>query len=257
MTIPLACPACRSLRLAPRGIAAQALVHELQARFTDARIFELSSDTAKSPKKQVRVMHEFSQEPQGILVATQLVFSQAPPPLDLIVVSAAEQLLTISDFRTEEQFFSTIMRFRGMLQEKGRLIIQAWHPDRALLKLAVQDNWEEFAQQELALRKSLSWPPFRRIAKLTLKHPDAAKADEQSEQMLKKLKRTLITTHYSARAEILGPSSGLIARPRGKHQRIIIVKWKPKGEFDTLFEKKLAEIIPPQWDITINPSSIL
>jgi len=253
----LACPVCRSLRLTPRGIAAQAIASDLAHHFPHAALFELSSDATSNQKAQKKILDEFAKTPKSILIATHMALAMNVPQTDLIIVATAEQLVAMQDFRAEERFFETIIRLKGMLEKTGTLAIQAWRTQNTLLDTAARGDWNHFAKQELILRKSLAWPPFRRIAKLTLENKNAEVAERQSQKLILQLKKSLSLIPYPISPEVIGPSPGLIPRPRGKHIRILIVKWKPGGEFDTLVERKIIKITPPEWEITINPSSII
>lgn len=257
MRMALACPSCRSLRLSSRGIAAQALVSELKNRFPKANIFELSADATPNEHGQKRTLNAFSDAAGGILVATHMLFAKTLPPIDLCVIASVDQLLTIPDFRAEERLFEMITRLKGLLSQQGELIIQSWNPHNPLLQKAASGDWKDFIREELALRKSFAWPPFMRLAKLTYAHRNAETADAAVKQFIEKLQKTLSLNRYPLYAEVLGPSPGLVPRPRGKYVRIILVKWKPKNDFDTSMEEKLSHIVPARWDVTVNPSSIL
>ena len=115
------------------GAGTQKIEEEAAALFPQARIARLDSDTAQNKSFEERTIKNFSSGETDILIGTQIVskgfdFSN----LSLVVIIAADTLLTTQDFRADEKALQLLEQFRGRCgrrSEQGLFIIQtSQHP---------------------------------------------------------------------------------------------------------------------------------
>jgi hypothetical protein len=87
--------------------------------------------------------------------------------------------------------------------------------DAPAIRLAASHEFERFALQELEDRKQFGLPPYRRLARLILRHPGETECAE----------RAVALTHairsFAGSVEVRGPSVCPIARIAGKYRRQI------------------------------------
>jgi primosomal protein N' (replication factor Y) len=51
---------------------------------------------------------------------------------------------------------------------RGRLLVQTRSPEHPVLRAAISDDYEGFASAELPRRRTMSYPPYGHLAKITL-----------------------------------------------------------------------------------------
>src|SRR3989344_5243857 len=253
MPPPMACPSCHSWSLKPSGIGSTAVAEAATKLFYDTRVLRLDSEVTPRSKEQHMVLEEFTRQKKTILVATQMLFGKMLPKVDVVGIIAADQLLAMPDFQAEERLFATVSRLQEFLKHKGKMYLQTWKPENPAITTAVAGDYKSFAKKELQLRREFGWPPFSRLAKLIVRHRDKKAAESEAQNLAKKLKAISGTL----KTEIIGPHPAFIPRIRGKYVFHIILKWKPKGLEDVRVEKLLWTVVSRDWEVSINPESIV
>lgn len=85
------------------------------------------------------------------------------PRVTLVGVIAAESSLNIDDYRAGERTFQILTQVAGRAGREnlpGKVIIQTYNPDHFSIEKAKEQNYEEFYNTEILLRKQLKYPPF-------------------------------------------------------------------------------------------------
>lgn len=186
-----------------------------------------------------------------IVLSTSAIFSQ--PIIDkfaLIGIISADTLLNLADFNSSEKTFYFIADLANFPLKKidrlPQLVIQTNNPNLKLFKLASTNNWQVFYQQELKQRKTLNYPPFSIIAKLSITKKNSQQAAHLAEILYHKLKGI-----PQNKVEIEPPitSFGQLSK---KSKWNIILKSKKRQDLDQI----LAQI-PAQWTINIDPDTLL
>lgn len=255
---PLACPACRGLKLIPLGFTTAAIEETLKRFFPKLTLHRLDSDITPTVKEQASMLNAFRNEKgPALLVATRMAFTQDLPKLDIVAVPAFDHMNAIPNFRADEEALHSLLSLRQRLKASGKLLVQTWHPDRLLLDAALHGDLTPFIKNELELREKFGWPPYRRVAKLLYEHRDSAHALSEANHLVAALQETLNATPSTPNAEIIGPTPAFIPRINNRYRWIILIKWSPKNATDLRLERQLRDLVPPQWDIDINPASIL
>jgi primosomal protein N' (replication factor Y) len=105
-----------------------------------------------------------------LLIGTQrCLHAPRPPRLSLVAVLDAELDLSHPDFRAEERQLQLLVRLQDLLQPtlaSSTLLVQSRQPDRQVLQALITRRLEPFYAGEIAQRRSLGYPPFRRLAAL-------------------------------------------------------------------------------------------
>src|SRR3989344_3636766 len=253
MPPPMACPSCQSWSLKPSGIGSTAVAEAATKLFYDTRVLRLDSEVTPRSKEQHMVLEEFTRQRKTILVTTQMLFGKRLPKVDVVGIIATDQLLAIPDFQAEERLFATVSRLQEFLKPKGKMYLQTWKPENPAITTAAAGDYRNFAKKELQLRKEFSWPPFSRLAKLIIRHHNKEVAESEAQNLAKELK----TIKGKLKTEIIGPHPSFIPRIRGKYIFHIIMKWKPRDVEDVRVEKLLWTVVSRDWEVLINPESIV
>ncbi|MBU2036876.1 primosomal protein N' [Patescibacteria group bacterium] len=214
---PATCPVCQSWRIKTVGSGTQKIETETKKFFPNAKILRLDSDNSPKPKDQQKIIADFINHKTDILIATQMIFSwpteltTAQPAV--IGLLSADTLLHIPDFRSGERTWQTIMAFQSVIARRHKptkqsrnitathgiatlptvarddriFIIQTYNPDNSVLKYVKNNDYAGFAKEDMATRKTLNYPPFSQIIKLTFRHRDGKKAGQEAKILAAKL----------------------------------------------------------------------
>jgi len=143
------CPACGSERLGEAGLA----VDGARASLAEALGVEVGLLTAQ--KRQ-------AQGAAPVVVCTPRYV--AGGGWDLVAVPDADSLLFGSG-STERGFR---LLYGVSEASRGRLLVQTRSPEHPVLRAALADDFEGFAAAELPRRRTMSYPPYGHLAKITL-----------------------------------------------------------------------------------------
>jgi primosomal protein N' (replication factor Y) len=104
------------------------------------------------------------------------------------------------------------------------VIIQTYRPDSAPILLAAQERDEEFWTQELALRKSLDFPPFTRLIRIVVRGRDEDKVRAEASQMAQTLREAFPPSPDGTGPEVLGPVECALATIAGNRRWQVLVR---------------------------------
>jgi len=145
------------------------------------------------------------------------------------------------DFRAEEKTFSLITQVAGRAgrKESGKVIIQTYNPSTSAIKLAAEHDYEGFYKQEILNRAELNFPPFVRMAKLTIKDENDGAAHRKAEALSDFLKRQNKDEKYQ-----ITFAPGVISKLKNKYIYNIFIQGEDPNS--------LVEKIVDKSGITIN-----
>jgi primosomal protein N' (replication factor Y) len=132
----------------------------------------------------------------------------------------ADSMLHYPDFRSNErgyQLLSQVSGRAGRKNQKGKVIIQTYSPDHAVLQDVINHDFESFYKRELTERYNFSYPPYSRLIEIRLKHQDYTQVDLAANELTLLLKRK-----FGKR--VLGPNQPSINRIRNYFIRTIMLK---------------------------------
>ena len=220
---PTACPGCRGTHLEVLGVGTERVEEFFIARFPSARIVRLDRDTAR-PGDAAAVVGRLNRSEVDLIIGTQLLLSGPRPARPgLIGLLLADGAFHLPDFRAGEQTFqliSRILNFSG----GGEVILQTYHPTHESIAWAVTGDPREFYEKELAQRRALGYPPFVRLAAVTVKALNESRAEAAAEQLAERLKQAVRSDGPRPGLQILGPAAAMRPRLRGKYRRQILIK---------------------------------
>ena len=164
LRVPTACPDCGHTELVPVGSGTQRVESILQSRFPDARILRVDRDTTKNKLSWQRMRDQIHANEVDILVGTQMLAKGHDfPALTLVGVLNPDSALYSSDFRVAEKLFAQFMQVSGRAgraDKAGEVYIQTAFPDHPLFSCLKMQDFEGWAQSQLAERQMAGFPPF-------------------------------------------------------------------------------------------------
>jgi primosomal protein N' (replication factor Y) len=234
--IPEICPSCGIGPIAPYGIGTQRVAAEVETLFPAARIVRMDADTTTRIGDHARLLDRFGRE-ADILIGTQMVAKGLDfPEVTLVGAIAADLDLHVADYRAAERTFDLVVQVCGRSgrARAGEAFIQTYSAAHPAIVFAAQHDYEGFAQQELAERRALQWPPFVRLVFAGVVGRDRATVEATLERYAEALRD-------DARWEVLGPVAYPLARLNDEWRYRIAIKTR---ELEALRDALRTVVLP-------------
>ena len=177
-----ACPDCGSIKLSYAGTGTQKIVSELQKLYPNARILRMDNDTTSGKEGHYKILKAFAEKQADILVGTQMIAKGHDfPAVTLVGILDADMSLHFSDYRSGERTFQLITQVAGRsgrAGEAGKVVLQTFDPENAVLRYAIEYDYEGFYRNEISLRAAMAFPPFSKIVRVLVTGEDDKKTLE-------------------------------------------------------------------------------
>lgn len=257
--VPAQCSNCGSHRLRFQGTGTEKVEDEVQKIFPNARIRRLDSDSMKNKTIMENVQSEFAGGNFDILVGTQMLAKGWDlSGVGLIGVVNSDTMLALPDYRANERTFQIITQVAGRAGRgafPGKVIMQTFSPDNIAIKAAMNHDYETFFNSEIKEREEFHYPPFARIIKLSVAKKDKQKAETSAEKLTQELKSLSVKT---LSIDVVGPAPGFIPKIKNLHTFYVIIKLvQPYEQKIPQAIHKLLSGLDPDWDVDVDPDSIL
>ncbi len=160
--LPAFCPDCGGeLRFV--GSGTQHVEDELRELFPGTEILRMDTDTVTPVGSHERLLDRFRDEKIPIMIGTQMVTKGLNfENVTLVGVLCADQSLYSGDYRAGERTFSLITQVVGRSgrgEKPGRAVIQTFTPENQTILQAAQQNYKDFYESEIKLRRLQNAPP--------------------------------------------------------------------------------------------------
>ncbi len=160
------CPACGSWRLREQGFGIQLIEEEVRATFPGVPVLTFDSTTATTNNKAEKLAAEFAHAKGVIMLGTAMALPYLPDQIDLSVITSYEASRSMATWRADENVFSCFLKLREKTIRET--IIQTRSETDPLLKLVERGALDAFYADEIAVRSSLSYPPFATFILFTM-----------------------------------------------------------------------------------------
>ena len=146
------------------------------------------------------------------------------PQVNLSSVILADNMLNIENYRANEMSFQTLVQIIGRAGRDelnpGIAIIQTYNPDHYIIELAQKQNYKDFYDSEIEIRKMLKYPPFVDILLISI----FADTNEDAEKTITDLYRLLNKTKIHDNIQIFEPQAYRVTKIQNKYRWKIILK---------------------------------
>jgi len=241
-----ACPKCQSNDFVDSGRGIEKIEEHLARIFPGIATARLDRDSTARQGESERILDRFRDGEIRILLGTQMVAKGHDfPKVNVVGVLDAEGGLSLADFRAEERVFQLITQVAGRAGRHGgagRVFLQTFKPESALLRFALQHDYRGFFQAESGKRRELGYPPFRKLLLFEMLGPD-------EDQVRKEMDRVAVLLHEfapAAHAEVLGPAYAALKKIRKDYRLQALVKGPYPNQLQWLAEKILEHYQPPK-----------
>src|SRR6266571_4850120 len=167
-------PACRGRRLAPFGWGAERVEHAVRRRFVSARIARFDPEATRGARAEAQRKAALSAD---VVIGTRGALRLfGPASLGLAGFVSPDQLLGLPDFRATERAFGVLWAAAERVGPDGQLIVQSQNPGHYALDAVSRQDLTAFYKPELKFRAELGYPPFRRLAIVTVAAPSGSES---------------------------------------------------------------------------------
>ena len=221
-----ACPECGSIKLSYAGTGTQRIVAELQKLYPRARILRMDNDTTSGKEGHYKILKTFAEKKADILVGTQMIAKGHDfPAVTLVGILDADMSLHFSDYRSGERTFQLITQVAGRsgrAGETGKVVLQTFDPENAVLRYAIEYDYEGFYRNEISLRAAMAFPPFSKIVRVLVTGEDDKKTLEGLREVYFALEK--IYTENPEKFLFFNKMRAPIKRIQNKHRYQVLMR---------------------------------
>lgn len=272
---PKNCPQCESEHIRFFGTGTQKVEEELAKLFPGIRVIRMDVDTTTEKNAHEKLLKAFGDRQADVLLGTQMVAKGLDfPYVTLVGVIAADTTLNLPDFRAAERTFQLLTQVAGRAGRhhlSGEVIIQTYNAEHYAILAAQQHHYEQFVQEELALRSSMMYPPYCRLILVTMTHEQLAMLSDVSQRFVHELRElaeyegVLVPLHSRMKRalEILGPVASPIARIKDRYRYQCVIKYRGSIAASELVQRAMAPFVEGnnknkvQFSVDVDPQVIL
>ena len=243
--MPRACPSCGGEHLSFLGAGTQKIEAELQETGDGLRVLRMDADTTTEKTAYDRILSRFRNREADVLLGTQMVTKGHDfPAVALSGVLLADTSLYTHDFRAAERTFSLLTQVigrAGRAGETGHAIVQTFSPSHRVLRLAAEQNYPAFYEEEIAFRRAMSYPPFCDIAVVGLSGADEKGLLMAAASAKERLLSFLRNAENSPAYALYGPLEAGMYKVAEKYRLRILVKCRLTPVLRRIFGTFLTE----------------
>jgi primosomal protein N' (replication factor Y) (superfamily II helicase) len=246
--VPKVCPneKCKNSGIRYSGLGTQKVEDVLQKLFPRARVKRMDADVMKRKEDYRKVLDAFKHGEIDILIGTQMIAKGLHfPNVTLVGIIYADMALHQPDFRAGERTFQLLTQVAGRAGRgdiEGEVFVQAFTPFHPAIQYARRHDFNGFFEQELEFRKQLNYPPFSRVALLTLK----GRSEEKVKFSAEHLKRESEKLKAEIKDLIVaGPAAAPLARAENLYRFQIMLRTRTMSKLSAALEKITATLVLP------------
>lgn len=169
--LPRQCPVCSSQDILYLGWGTQRIEEDLKKLLPEAKCCRFDADSTAKKYSAAKILSNFRDGKFDILFGTQMVAKGHDiPGVQSVGILSVDSTLNMPTYLAAEQTFNLITQCAGRAGrnlEQGRVILQTYNTEHYVILTAAKQDYDAFYQQELEYRRTLHYPPFTRLMKIT------------------------------------------------------------------------------------------
>lgn len=238
------CPNCHEHEIRYLGFGTQKIEEDLQKVVPEARILRMDADTTMAKFSHDRKFRLFSEGKYDIMIGTQMVAKGLDfDNVTLVGVLSADQSLYNNDFRSYERTFSLLTQVVGRAGRgnyAGRAIIQTYTPENSVISLAAQQNYDEFYNSEIKMRKAMLYPPFVDLCVICFSGKNQERILSAAKDFFNMLRKLASKDYSELPLRVLEPSQTTMIKLNNKYRHKLIIKFRNSRRFQELISRLLV-----------------
>jgi primosomal protein N' (replication factor Y) (superfamily II helicase) len=221
--IPKACPSCGGLSLSAWGAGTEQVESALRSVLSGARVGRMDRDTTRRKGSLRDILAAWGRGAYDVVVGTQMITKGHDfPGVTLVGVLLADLSLNFPDFRAAERTFQLLTQVAGRAgrgERPGRVLVQSLQPTHFSLQCAAHHDYRHFAEQELAARRELSYPPFARLVQIRCEGERAEATERVARAAADAVQRAA-----APGVGVLGPTPAPLERLRRRYRWQLLIR---------------------------------
>ena len=259
---PKTCPECDFQAIRFAGLGTQRLEQYIRSLFPDVPCIRMDTDTMKRPGSHEAALAKFRSGEIKILLGTQMIAKGLDfPNVTLVGVINADSALHFPDFRAAERTFGLVTQVAGRSgrgAKGGRVLVQTFTPDHPAIIAATRHDYVAFASGELPMRESVGFPPYGRLARIVIRSPSEALAEQMGEQIAEVIQS--VADELETTIQINGPAPAPVEKLRGQFRFHVLIQADLDAKLQPVIAAATRQIKPVddvQWIADIDPQDML
>ena len=252
---PDVCPKCGSTYIRYFGTGTEKLETELKEILPEVRVVRMDRDTTQKKFAHADILQAFRAGEYDILLGTQMVAKGHDiPNVTAVGIISADASLNMPDFRAAERCFMLITQAAGRAgrgDAPGRVLVQCYTPEHYAVHFAIAHDYRSFYEKELEMRRTLFFPPFCRLIKLTFHDENGEKARAEAEAFRR---RFAAFFGGDERHRLIGPAPAVVEKFRGVYRFDVLIKTAVLPEVQEFLRQDGLHLRQDVW-IDIDPIS--
>jgi primosomal protein N' (replication factor Y) len=246
---PVRCPKpeCGDGGIRYAGLGTERVEETLVRLFPKARIARMDRDTLQKKEDYRRILTEFRTGRIDILVGTQMIAKGLHfPNVTLVGVLYADLSLHVPDFRAGERTFQLLTQVSGRAGRgdvEGEVFVQSFTPFHPAIQFARRHDYAGFYEAEVEFREQLKYPPFSRIALLTLKGRNEDKVKFSADHIRKELEAKVGSWPGMV---IAGPAPAPLVRAESFFRYQIMIRYRAMSRLSQVLSAMEATLQLPE-----------
>jgi primosomal protein N' (replication factor Y) (superfamily II helicase) len=263
------CPDCHEGELKPLGLGTEAVENDIRRLFPEAKIARADRDEISNRLEMEEMVFAMERGEIDILIGTQMIAKGLDfPNLKTVGLVLADVGFNLPDFRATERSFQLITQVSGRAgrhivegEAPGQVVVQTYNHEHPSITFAVNNDYEGFANYELATRKLLNYPPYGKLCSIRIQSRNLADAESHA-RLIARIGGQL-KEKFSAynEIEVLGPAESPLAKLRGQFRFHILIKASSHLVLNKFFNQLLSTIVQTpssvKVSVDVDPISLL
>ena len=237
------CPICGGSNIRTSGAGTQLIEEELAELFPSARILRMDADTTSSRAHYEEKFRDFANGLYDIMVGTQMIAKGLDfEKVTVVGVVSLDSSLFAGSYKSYERTFSLLTQVvgrGGRGAEKGVAYIQTYIPDHHIISLASKQDYREFYDQEISLRRELIYPPFCDICSVTFSSPLESDAVRAANAFVGLMRDGIAKMSEKIPLRVLGPAKAGQGRLNRRYRISLTIKCRNSKPFRALMSSLL------------------
>lgn len=205
----------------------------------------MDADTTSRKNSHDEIIKKFANHEADILIGTQMVTKGHNfPDVTLVGVVMADLSLMVSDYKASEHTFSLLTQVvgrAGRSKKKGSAVIQTSDAEGEIINLCTTQDYDGFYNGEIALRRSLVFPPFCTVGMFFLTSDSEGALETASDKLDLLLSEKLSGEFSDVKIIAYGPFEAFPYKLKNKYRRKLVVKYADTARTRELFRSVLSE----------------
>ena len=232
------CRACGSKYIGGFKAGTQKIEEIVKNRFPNARVLRMDLDTTRSKDGYEKILSAFANHEADILIGTQMIVKGHDfPNVTLVGILAADLSLHTQDYHGPERTFQLITQAAGRAGRgrlPGEVVIQTYSPEHYAIKLAGNQDYEQFYEEEIAYRELMHYPPCGHMMTMLVASKDQMTAFISAELVAKKISQARANGKLQG-LWMIGPADAAVGKVKDIYRKVLYFKHQ---DYQTLVQIK-------------------